>query len=560
MINRQDSRHRIKRTNLTGVVPTAHTASTDFTDGTWLNTDIREAEFFYNIPDKKLWIGTGTSSIEIAQIGSTTSGNSLEQTLSIGNNSGTNNIIMGTATSIKSANFGGQIDLGFMSSFLVLSTDNGTLDESYIFLGTNSWYTGGKTSYLQGIADDLYLFTSGINNIIGNRVSIGGNGTVSISSSTGDIKLVTDTGKSVEISTGTSIKSENGGAAISLDTYGLAKNIFISNDGVGMESSIEMTPSSFSINNSTGNLTLSSSTYSISMLSNVEMSVGKLIKSASGGGQIDLDYMSSFLALSTDNGTFAESYIILGTNSWYTGSATNYLQGIAGNLYLATDGLNNITGSTIIMGANSELRVSTNNVFTLYGSFDSSPVVDVILVKDNFSTPSSSTLNDMPGVFIGSQNSTINAGVYNSVVLGGTGLTAISSNTVYVPDLRIQTGKSISFNYSTLTTDTVSTTTIGTFSIATITMVDDQSLSIRGQANGYCAYPNRNMGATFFASFIKYGGTIFQNGTTDIVLKDGYGDGTTPRVWTDGTNIFISIRTFSILTSKFTTSYEILST
>ena len=139
-INRQDSRHRIKRTNLTGVVPTAHTASTDFTDGTWLNTDLREAEFFYNIPDKKLWIGTGTSSIEIAQIGSTTSGNSLEQTLSIGNNSGTNNIIMGTATSIKSTNGGGQIDLDYFSSSgeVSITTDGGAQSESYLYMTPTS--------------------------------------------------------------------------------------------------------------------------------------------------------------------------------------------------------------------------------------------------------------------------------------------------------------------------------------------------------------------------------------------------------------------------------------
>ena len=58
---------------------------------------------------------------------------------------------------------------------------------------------------------------------------------------------------SIIMGTATSIKSLNGGAAISLDTSGLAKNIFISTDGVGMESSIEMTPSTFDLTNLTGN-------------------------------------------------------------------------------------------------------------------------------------------------------------------------------------------------------------------------------------------------------------------------------------------------------------------
>ena len=284
-INRQDSRHRIKRTNLTGVVPTSHTASTDFTDGTWLNTDLREAELFYNIPDMRLWIGTGTSSIEIAQIGSTTSGNSLEQTLSVGNNSGTYDIIMGTSTAIKSL---------------------------------------------------------------------------------------------------------NGNSSIMLDTSGLSNNIFISTDGLGSEASIEMTPSSFSLYNSTGNITIGASIYNISLSSNVEIS----------------------------------------------------------------------------------------------------------------------------------------------------------------------TGKSIKFDYTTITTGSISSSTIGTFSMATFSMANNSSISIKGHANGYCNSPNRNMGSTFYASFIKYGGSIYQNGTTDIVLKDGYGDGTTPAVWTDGTTIYISIRTFSALVSTFTTSYE----
>ena len=97
MINRQDSRHRIKRSNLTGVTPTAHTASTDFTDGTWLNTDIREGEFFYNIPDVKLWIGTGTSSKEI-----TFGAESLADTLAVGNIVPTDQTIRGASNSFIS--------------------------------------------------------------------------------------------------------------------------------------------------------------------------------------------------------------------------------------------------------------------------------------------------------------------------------------------------------------------------------------------------------------------------------------------------------------------------
>ncbi len=453
MINRQDSRHRIKRTNLTGVVPTAHTASTDFTDGTWLNTDLREAEFFYNIPDKKLWIGTGTSSIEIAQIGSTTSGNSLEQTLSIGNNSGTNNIIMGTATSIKSTNGGGQIDLDYFSSSgeVSITTDNGNQGESYLYI----------------------------------------------------------------------------------------------------------TPTDFTLSNQFGDIS----------------------------------------SISSD----------------------------------------------IRINHSSKVLITTDNIFTVYGSFNGSTSLDVILLNDNFSTPSNSSWNDMPSVFIGSQNSTIEAGVYNSVVLGGNTITASYSNSVYVPDLYIQSGKSIKStngggqigldalgantilidnlgglgtdaylymnnNNNVLGTSETGTTTLtggsynfvnaygsdtgkksgidiktlsgtyssvrlnnrtfrydsfsvwgasGTYSIQTLDfMNDDQTISINVMLNSYTSSPNRNIGIKLFAVFMKYGGVIYQTGTTDNVTKDGYGDGTSATIDTDGTNIYIKFYAGSSISYDVKFAYD----
>ena len=463
MINRQDSRHRIKRSNLTGVVPTAHTASTDFTDGTWLNTDLREAEFFYNIPDKKLWIGTGTSSIEIAQIGSTSSGNSLEQTLAIGNNSGAQSIIMGSFSNIHSSFGESYIDVNFNNQGSILlsnATDGGdplNNASAYIIVASN----------------------------IGTYTSDG----ILIGSDTGNIKIQTS-------------------SALNLVT--------------------------------TNGINLQSDTYIYS---------GYALKSNNGGGQIDLDYFGSpgEVSISTDNGNQAESYLYM------TPTSTDVVGGNGGSISLNGDVNINVPSSNRLFA-----RVG-NTGLKIDGRYNAGGSEDIIKFINN-ATQSFTTQNSIkPSIAIASQNSTINSGVTSSVILGGSGITATQSNTVYVPDLMIQTGKGIKFDYTTLTTGSVSTTTIGTFSMATITMNNDTSVSIRGHANGYCASPNRNMGATFYASFLKYGGTIYQNGTTDIVLKDGYGDGTTPAVWTDGTNIYISVRTFSAaLTSTFTTSYEIL--
>lgn len=66
-------------------------------------------------------------------------GFTLDVILTAGNNSESNDIVMGTATVIKSANGGGQIDLDYVgnSNEVFISTDNGFGAESYIVLSSN---------------------------------------------------------------------------------------------------------------------------------------------------------------------------------------------------------------------------------------------------------------------------------------------------------------------------------------------------------------------------------------------------------------------------------------
>lgn len=55
-IKNQISRQRLKRTIEDGLVPTLG-PSNDHTDGTWINSDIYPGEFYWNMDDKKLWLG-----------------------------------------------------------------------------------------------------------------------------------------------------------------------------------------------------------------------------------------------------------------------------------------------------------------------------------------------------------------------------------------------------------------------------------------------------------------------------------------------------------------------
>ena len=91
-------------------------------------------------------------------------------------------------------------------------------------------------------------------------------------------------------------------------------------------------------------------------------------------------------------------------------------------------------------------------------------------------------------------------------------------------------------------------------------MSNDQTLTIQVVLNAYCASPNRNLGITMMASFLKYGGTIYQTGTTSLITKDGFGDGSTGTIDTDGTNVRIRITNGAGLTTNWNASYDYLLT
>lgn len=66
-----------------------------------------------------------------------------------------------------------------------------------------------------------------------------------------------------------------------------------------------------------------------------------------------------------------------------------------------------------------------------------------ILIEDTSGNAAVMSGTSLQGVIINS-GSTINAGVTKSVIIGGSGIVAAANDTVYVPDLVIQSGKSLS--------------------------------------------------------------------------------------------------------------------
>lgn len=88
---------------------------------------------------------------------------SLSAVLSTGNNTGVYSIIMGTSTYIASANGGGQISLDLISASAVsISTDNGSLNETYLTLSPDSVelnynYSTSQTILSAGTSGNVYI-------------------------------------------------------------------------------------------------------------------------------------------------------------------------------------------------------------------------------------------------------------------------------------------------------------------------------------------------------------------------------------------------------------------
>ena len=334
-INKIDARHRIKRSILTGVTPTVP-PSNDFTDGTWLNTDIRAAEFFFNVPDQKLWIGTDTGSIEIPLIGG--SSPTLSQVLAADNVTGSYDIVVTSNQSITSANFltsvgaGGQLDLDYFGSpgEVSLSTDGGAQGESYLYMTPNSaelssQYGGITTSSTSTfISSPLYSFSladaqSRVRILAGSETLNMDDGnnrvTLNSSSATGNILMQTNTGTNQAI--------EIGGV----------KGIEILNNESGKV---------ININNAVA---------SGSILLQTLASANIIIGQAAGGIKMD-----------------------------------SYFNGLSAE--------------------------------------------DIFKVRDNFSTANTTFNSVKPGIIIGSQNSTINSNISNSLIIGGYGNTLGAVNSV----------------------------------------------------------------------------------------------------------------------------------
>jgi hypothetical protein len=160
------------------------------------------------------------------------------------------------------------------------------------------------------------------------------------------------------------------------------------------------------------------------------MGTSTYIGSSNGGGKIELDYgVTNSVFISTDNSIGSESGILM-QNAYSAFYSKGYKKTIEFDDASNKIAIYNLEGGSITLGVEGITP-------TLYDE------IDEIKISYNTIATASTGDFDKQSVFIGTRNSVVSNGVVNSVVIGGFGITASTSNSVYVPDLYIQSQKGI---------------------------------------------------------------------------------------------------------------------
>ena len=481
-------------------------------------TELADREFGLNTTDNKAYLRIGSNINELLFVGGTANDQSFAETLAINNNSQTYDVIMGTATVIKSKNTGGRIALdgSSVAGEVYITTDDGSEATSYLKLSGS-----GQTAELAGIPGYSYLYLgnnsqwflmdSGTFNsvkVVVNPNLFNVNLSDDASGNGGDtIKVVNNVNNLMQSDTG--------------DKFG---TIISSNNGIIGTASYNTVI--------LGGKDIVANTSNSVYVPDLYIQSTKSIKSTNGGGQIELDSTGpGSIYLSTDNGGYAETGMFL-----EPGGNGAYIYSYDGGITLET----NQSGITLIESGTSsgQLRVSSSWF---------SVINDAIFIKDNLTTSVTASNTSKAATMIASQNSSFTSAINNSVILGGN-------------NQRVSTSNTVSINHRQFLFASASNASAATTTLASISMVDGQTITITAIVNARCTSPDRNLGTKLTAVFLKYGGTIYQTSTTDAITKDGFGDGTTATIDTDGTNVRIRITNASGLTINWYSSYEYLLT
>jgi len=442
------SHHTLSISGLTGSTTFSVPSTEDFTDGSWTIYDLALSEIGVDEDRGRAFIriGSDVKELQLSASGSTPYDfcSTGIQTSAISGCSPINifaNFNMNTGTTFTTSNGGGELslDYGGYANLLMLSSDSGAF--------TNGLYMGNDI--IEGTDFNYYTGTT----ILSRKPTNLETAYINVYDGKIDIGVTRNTGGSSQYISGIYI-----GQNANTNVY--SNQLDLGRAGVLINSSNSVVLSGISNTVVIGGTDITATTNNTVYVPDLNIQAGKAIKTSNGGGQIDLDYggTSNIVAISNDGGILGSAVLKLG--GFFGGDVE--LNSYAGSIYSYSD-----TG-TILEAQNSTISFDNSSILiqrntyatgnglhlseyagkaaaTFYAKdgylgigLTTDALSSEITIGDNTSITINSGNSDKRAIIIGSNDSNINSGVTNTVIIGGTGITATASNTTYVGDLVIK--------------------------------------------------------------------------------------------------------------------------
>lgn len=392
--NFQYSRILLKRSSQTGATPTINTGSTDFTDGTWIDTDIMDGELFLNTADDLLWVRTSNGILPISLSGGTTTV------------TGSQNV--GTGAGVFK-----ELNAGTLKFYSFSAGTNVTITTGATEITINATGGGGSgetnTMSSVGSGNSIFKQKTGVNFEIrslsaGTNVTITTGDTITINASSSGGSGETNTASSVGV--GNSIFKQKSGVDLEFRSLSAGTNITITTgDTITINSTGGGGAGSAVINGlntyTGGSFSLTSVNISAATLSSLSVSGNTTLGSSSASSIVILNSGSSI----SDSVDYSSNRIVAGVSNSAIGAGSgNTINSNLRNVFVSGFNLTATNSdhsyfSNIVVTGTSQGNVYATNLYS--GSTNLATIINNAsssITAGNYLGKSGSTTLSLTGV------------------------------------------------------------------------------------------------------------------------------------------------------------------